>query len=218
MTPGQVAGLLLAAGEGSRLGGPKALLVDPAGDTFLVRSLRALEAGGCEPLYVVVGARADDVAALAPPGTSVVTADDWREGMGASLRAGLAAVESAAAHVAAAVVMLVDTPGVTAEAVRRLVTRAPETLPVALARSAYDGVPGHPVLIGRSHWAGVRASARGDQGARDYLRAHPGDLVECGDVASGEDVDTVEALLRWRRRAEGLQRHGAGVEEGGQGG
>ena len=54
-----------------------------------------------------------------------------------------------------------------------------------LARAAYDGVPGHPVLLGRDHWAGVVGRRRGDRGARDYLAAHDVDLVECGDLATG---------------------------------
>ena len=58
-----------------------------------------------------------------------------------------------------------------------------------LARATYDGTPGHPVLIGRDHWAGVIESATGDQGARSYLGRHEVVLVECGDLASGRDVD-----------------------------
>jgi CTP:molybdopterin cytidylyltransferase MocA len=64
------------------------------------------------------------------------------------------------------------------------------TGPDDLARAAYDGVPGHPVLIGRDHWAGVVETATGDRGARDYLAAHEVRLVECGDLASGVDVDS----------------------------
>jgi CTP:molybdopterin cytidylyltransferase MocA len=51
------------------------------------------------------------------------------------------------------------------------------------------------VLIGREHWAGVRAAARGDAGARDYLRDRPVRLIECGDVGTGLDVDTRAALV-----------------------
>ena len=59
-----------------------------------------------------------------------------------------------------------------------------------LRRAAYDGTPGHPVLIGRDHWAAVATAARGDRGARDYLAAHATALVECGDLATGVDVDS----------------------------
>ena len=50
-------------------------------------------------------------------------------------------------------------------------------------------MPGHPVLLGRDHWAGVAATATGDAGARDYLRGRDVTLVECGDLATGRDVD-----------------------------
>jgi len=60
----------------------------------------------------------------------------------------------------------------------------------ALARAAYHGVPGHPVVIGRDHWRAVLEGVSGDRGARDYLAAHEHQLVECGDLASGRDADT----------------------------
>ena len=63
----------------------------------------------------------------------------------------------------------------------------------ALIRTTYDGRPGHPVLLGREHWAGVRAAAVGDRGARDYLAHHALVEVECGDLATGRDVDEPEA-------------------------
>ena len=76
------------------------------------------------------------------------------------------------------------------------VTTAPanQELRASLRRAAYDGVPGHPVLIGRDHWEQVIASASGDHGARHYFRATPHELVECGDLATGRDVDTPEEL------------------------
>ena len=72
----------------------------------------------------------------------------------------------------------------------RVLAAAEADGPAALARAAYDGVPGHPVVIGRDHWAAVAAEARGDRGARDHLRVTPHLLVECGDLATGRDVDT----------------------------
>lgn len=215
MTSATVAGLLLAAGSGIRIGGPKALLVDEAGTTFLARAISALDDGGCEPLLVVVGAAAALVRAEVPPGVGVVVAAEWQEGMGSSLRRGLLALAQAAPYADGVLVMLVDTPGVSADVVRRVVERAarstpspaPRPLPTAavpaglrsmLARASYDGVPGHPVLLGRDHWSGVVATAQGDRGARDYLRQRSVMLVECADVGSGTDIDTAEALSRWR--------------------
>ena len=67
-----------------------------------------------------------------------------------------------------------------------------------LARATYDSEPGHPVLIGRDHWAGVLEVARGDRGARDYLRDHEVTLLECGDIGSGSDIDTPQSLAHWQ--------------------
>jgi nicotine blue oxidoreductase len=107
--------------------------------------------------------------------------------MASSLRAGLAALAGTPA--AAAVVLLVDMPGVTPLAVRRLVALAD---PGALAMGGYEGQRrGHPVVLGRDHWAGVAASATGDRGARDYLRDHHDivRVVPVGDVADDTDMD-----------------------------
>lgn len=173
------------------MGRPKAL-VELDGEPLVRRALRVLGDGGCTPLVVVLGAAAPDVRAALPDGPHVVEAADWATGMGASLRAGLAALP----EVDAALVHLVDLPGVTAAAVARLV--APPTAPDVLRRAAYGGRPAHPVLLGRAHWAAVHDAAVGDAGARAYLRAHPdAELVECGDVAVPDDVDTPESLARW---------------------
>lgn len=178
-----VVGLLLAAGAGERFGGPKALARDDDGTSWLLRSVQALRP--CAEIVVVLGARAEEAAALLPMSVSRIRADDWAEGMGASLRAGLAALEQTPYD--AALVSLVDLPDVDAAVVARLVASA--TGPDDLARAAYDGVPGHPVLLGRHHWKGVVATATGDRGARDHLAAHDVALVECGDLATGVDVD-----------------------------
>ncbi len=174
----RVAGLVLAAGEGRRFGGPKAPVVID-GERLVDRAVRVLRDGGCDPVYVVLGAWTGDV-----PDSIVVANPEWSEGMGSSLRAGLAALEGV--PVDAAVVTLVDLPGLTAAAVRRLVEADS-----GIVAATYDGVRGHPVRFGREHWAAIAATARGDAGARDYLRARADEisLIEVGDVASGEDLD-----------------------------
>jgi CTP:molybdopterin cytidylyltransferase MocA len=181
---GSVAGLLLAAGAGTRMGQPKALLREADGTPWVARAAGALLAGGCDPVLVVVGAEAPAVRALVPVEATVVPAPDWAEGMGASLRAGLRSLGGSAVAV---VVTLVDLPGVNGDVVARVAARAG---PATLARAAYRGVPGHPVLLGREHWAGVTKVATGDEGARAYLAGRPVALVECADLGSGLDVDT----------------------------
>ena len=60
----------------------------------------------------------------------------------------------------------------------------------ALARAGFEGRPGHPVLLGRDHWAAVAAEAHGDRGAGPYLRAHAALEVDCADLWAGADLDT----------------------------
>ncbi len=194
-------GLVLAAGSGSRLGRPKALVTDAAGETWLARTVAVLGDGGCGQVFVVVGAEAEEVRRHVPSAARAVEALDWSEGMGASLRAGLGSVLEHAPDAPAVVVMLVDTPDVSSDVVRRLLAAGAD--PESLGRSAYDGVLGHPVVIGREHWAGVIGSARGDRGARDYLSAHDVLVVECGDLAGGTDVDTQSGLDEWIARGSG---------------
>jgi CTP:molybdopterin cytidylyltransferase MocA len=182
--PTSVHGLLLAAGEGRRMGMPKALVRDDDGMSWLHRSLTALRDGGCAGVTVVLGAGAAEARLLLEGTVYVVVAADWAEGMGASLRAGLGALPEAAA----ALVSLVDLPDVGPDVVARVL--AATTGPQVLARAAYAGEPGHPVLLGRDHWAGIVETATGDKGARDYLAAHDVTLVECGDLATGADQDS----------------------------
>lgn len=181
----EVAGLVLAAGAGRRYGMPKAL-VAYQGRLLVQRAADTLLAAGCARTLVVLGAQAERVRSEAPDLPATVVNVDWASGMGSSLRAGLAALEAGPAG--AAVVLLVDMPGVGAEAVRRVIARAGVD---ALAMGGYEDRRGHPVLLGRSHWAGVAASAVGDKGARDYLRAHAAEvrLVPVGDVADDRDID-----------------------------
>lgn len=206
---GRVAGILLAAGEGTRLGQPKAL-VELGGHTLAERGVAMLQLAGTTPVILVTGAARAQV-----PGAWTVRNLDWRTGMGSSLRAGLQALDlnggpgdappgpvpedGDIAEVNAAVIALADQPLVSAQAVRRLIAAFEAGAAVAVA--AYDGKPRNPVLIGRQHWETVIAMAVGDAGARPFLRAHPElvTLVECGDTGDPFDIDTPEDLARIRR-------------------
>ena len=183
-----VAGVLLAAGEGSRFGGPKAL-VELDGVRLVDRGIWLLQSGGASPLVVVTGAAPVSL----PPGVISVFNPDWASGMGSSLAAGLGAVPDGSA---AAVIALVDQPLVGPAAVDRLIAAFEGGARVAVA--AYDGQPRNPVLIAREYWAEVAGLAAGDVGARPFLRAHPDlvTLVECGDTGRPDDVDTPDDLAR----------------------
>ncbi|MER7189540.1 nucleotidyltransferase family protein [Streptomyces flaveolus] len=189
----QVAGLLLAAGGGRRLGGrPKALL-EHRGHLLVEHAVEVLRAAGCARVHVVLGARAEEVRSRAAlEGCVLVDNPEWERGMGTSLRAGLASLSGTGAR--AALVSLVDQPGIGAEAMARV--RAGYRDATSLVSAAYTGRRGHPVLLGAAHWAGVGATATGDRGARAYLREHEAEiaLVECGDVALPYDIDTLADL------------------------
>jgi len=201
--PPTVAGVLLAAGSGSRLGRPKALVV-VGGQSMARRGITLLRDGGTDPVIVVTGATGSDagvagsdagVAGQAGRARGVISVHnpDWSAGMGSSLAVGLGAVPD---ECAAAVVALADQPLVGPEAVRRLLAAHAAGASVAVA--CYDGRPRNPVLIGREHWPEVIALASGDVGARPFLRAHS-DLVtevECGDTGRPDDVDSPDDLAR----------------------
>lgn len=203
----RVAGIVLAAGAGRRMGQPKALLTRPDGRSFVEAACEALLDAGCDPVLAVLGAEAEAARERLEAGrggrrrgriTAVIN-PDWAEGLATSLRSGLAHL-SETSTASAAVIHLVDLPDVGPDVIERIVARgavAATDLPAALARASYDGVPGHPVLLGRDHWDGVIASTAGDAGARRYLRAHRPRLVDVTDLASGRDLDTREDLARF---------------------
>jgi len=180
-----VAAVVLAAGGGRRYGMPKAL-VEYEGSLLVERAVRTARAV-CDPVLVVLGARAVDVWRQADlAGATVLANKDWETGMASSLRTGLDGLRGWPGRVDAALVLLVDMPGMTPEALRLLAGHA---APHALAVATYDGVRGHPVLLGREHWAAVAETSTGDEGARRYLAAHDVAEVDCTGVADPTDLD-----------------------------
>lgn len=192
-----VAGVLLAAGEGSRLGQPKALIV-LGGQSLARRGIGLLRDGGADPVIVVTGAAGAGELGAGRDQDAVsqvisVQNPDWRTGMGSSLRVGLAAVPGGCT---AAVLALADQPLVGAGAVRRLIDAHAGGAGIAVA--CYGGQPRNPVLISREYWPEVAALAAGDVGARPFLRRRR-DLVtevECGDTGRPDDIDTPGDLAR----------------------
>lgn len=175
------AGLVLAAGAGTRYGQPKAPVV-VNGERLVDHAVQCLREAGCDPVIVVLGAWVGDV-----PDAVVVINELWADGMGSSLRAGLDALEATAAE--AVVVTLVDLPGLTSQAVARIVSADGD-----IVVATYRTERGHPVRFARRHWPAVRGAASGDAGARSFLSGR-NDIVfvDVSDVASGEDLDTAAA-------------------------
>ena len=191
-----IAAVVLAAGSGSRFGSSAKQLAELDGIPLLEHALRAVEAvPAIERIVVVLGARAEEIRAgvdfgLAEP----VVCEDWADGQAASLRCGIAAVAGAEA----AILTLGDMPRITPQVIARFADLAAEHGAQARARAVYDGVPGHPVVLGRAYFAQV-AELRGDVGARALLKAIGAHPIECSHLCSAADVDTPEALERLRR-------------------
>lgn len=176
--PPRSVGVLLAAGAGLRYGKPKVLV-----EGWLDAALGALRDGGCAEIVLVLGAA--EVAA--PPGVTAVTASDWRDGLSASVRAGLAEADRMGADYA--VLHVVDTPDVGAAVVARVLSEALASSG-GLARASFGGRPGHPVVLARRHWPAVVAVLSGDRGAGEYLRGRDDvEMVDCSDLANGRDID-----------------------------
>jgi len=180
-----IGGLVLAAGAGRRFGGPKQL-AELSGRPLVEHALAAL--AGLDRVAVVLGAHADDVRAGADLGAAeVVVCADWAEGIGASLRAGLAALAGAGE----VVIVLADQPFVSAAAVERV-----RSTPGAAARAVYVGEPSHPVVV-RRPLLDRAGELRGDAGFRAFLDGAA--EVECSDLADPRDIDTRHDLEVVRR-------------------
>lgn len=191
-----ISGIVLAAGESTRLGRPKQLL-DLDGKPLLQHVVDAVGAVGLDEVVIVLGHEAESVrAALAlGPAARTVVNPLYRSGQASSLVAGLDAVDPRAE---AAVIVLGDQPRMSAEIVRRVVAEWRRS-DAPVVRSFYGGVPGHPVVVGRAQWPVLRA-ARGDAGARAVLEAAsvPVNELDLGEEPL-DDVDTWEQYERLRR-------------------
>jgi molybdenum cofactor cytidylyltransferase len=191
-----IAGVVLAAGSGSRFGAGAKQLAELDGLPLLEHALRAVEAvPAIERIVVVLGARADEIRAGVDFGRAeVAVCEDWARGQAASLRCGIEAVADAEA----AVLTLGDMPRITPQVIARFADLAVRHGAQARARAVYDGMPGHPVVLGREYFSQI-AALRGDVGARTVLKAIGAHAIECSQLCSAADVDTPEALEQLRR-------------------
>ena len=178
-----IAGVVLAAGAGTRFGGRKQVAsVD--GRPLLAHAVDALRSAPVGDRVVVLGAYADEIAGEVDlEGVRTVVCASYEEGQSASLRCALDAVPDASALL----VLLGDQPWVSARAAAAVIAaRRPGADAV---RATYAGTPGHPVLLEQSLFPALR-DLRGDVGARDVLRdANVVDLP-CDGLGDPRDVDT----------------------------
>jgi CTP:molybdopterin cytidylyltransferase MocA len=183
-----ITGIVLAAGAGTRFGMPKALARTAAGKPWVAIASELLLSAGCDRVVIVLGAAAEQARALVPTDerVSIAVAEHWAIGMSESIRVGILAASGAAA-----LVSLVDLPDLPLAVALRVVGTGAgiEAAQQSLRHATFGGRPGHPVLIGNSHWAPLVATLHGDHGAREYLRAHGATGVECSDLFDGHDVD-----------------------------
>jgi molybdenum cofactor cytidylyltransferase len=180
------AGLILAAGAGTRFGSTKQL-AQLRGRPLLEHAIEAMLGTALERVVVVLGHEASLIHSRVDFGrAAVVVADDWATGQAASLRRGISAVEDADA----VVITLGDQPFITSEVITASLAQLPGYDAV---RAIYDGRPGHPVVFGRPVMAAVGA-IRGDVGAREILANFRVNRWEASHLASAVDVDTPEEL------------------------
>ena len=180
----RVVGAVLAAGSGSRMGAPKAeLRVD--GVRLVDRAVTVLRDAGCRDIVAIVRP------GVAVPGARVVVNADPERGMRSSLALAVAAVDR---DLDALAVLLVDTPGVGAAAVRSVLAG---WTPGRVVVATYGGRRGHPTVMSAQLWRDALAMAAADEGARTFL-ASRSDLVDEVPVdGDPTDLDTPNDLAQW---------------------
>lgn len=182
-----IGGLILAAGKGSRFGGPKQL-AHLHGRPLLEHAVRAMTASPVGRVVVVLGSGADDVIAQVDlHGAEPVVCERWEEGQSASLAFGLGELSECEAIV----VTLGDLPNLSTNAIRRVIAARSDG--VEAVRATYAGEPGHPVLLERELFERLR-DVSGDHGARNLLLSVSQREVPCDDLGGGEDIDTPAQL------------------------
>jgi molybdenum cofactor cytidylyltransferase len=195
-----VVGILLAAGESSRMKRPKALL--PWGDagTLLEYQVEQMKEAGCEAVLVVSGATSEVGSIAEGLGAVIVDNPNWREGRASSMRAGAAAAPPETEIV---VVVSADQPA-PAAVIRRLLDCMKEN-PAVIYVPAYDGRRGHPVVLPGKYLAELREVKEETEGLRDLIDAYPPVEVEIDEPLVTADINTPDDYVRWHEQAFGTK-------------
>lgn len=191
-TPRKIAALVLAAGQGRRMGGPNKLLSTVDGRPLVRIAAEAACTSKAVSVTVVTGHRREDVAlALRGLDLAFVHNPDYEDGLSTSLRAGL---QSLPAAIDGAIVLLADMPAIDAATVDRLIAAFNPDQGALLVVPTYAGKRGNPVLWSSRYFPALMA-VQGDTGGRHLIGENPEAVIE---VEIGEtvalDIDTPEAL------------------------
>lgn len=187
-----IAAVILAAGESARLGRPKQLLPF-RGRTLLRHVVECATDGGCDPVLVVLGSRADELLGeLAGTAAHRVVNEAWRQGIGSSVRTGVAAVRQRWPETSAVLLLTCDQPLITPELVQRIGERF-DRADARIVACEYAGTIGVPALFERSLFPEL-LTLSGTTGAKPVLEAHPTDLVRLSWPDGGKDIDRPEDL------------------------
>jgi len=193
----RIAAVVLAAGAGRRIGGPKALLA-LEGSSFLQRSVALVSRPGVEAVYVVLGHEAERVGREAGPldPARIVVNPRYESGMLSSLLVGLEAAEAGGAE--AVLIHPVDHPRVALATVDAVLASLRSGARIAVP--SWSNRRGHPAGFARETWPALHA-APADRGAREVLALHP-EWIEhvpgdAGCVAGVNTPDDYERIVRW---------------------
>jgi molybdenum cofactor cytidylyltransferase len=192
-----ITGLILAAGESSRMGSDKALLAY-GGRTFLETVILSLRSAGIEKIAVVLGHHAEEIQrAVNLAGVEVIFNRDYRRGQTSSLRAGLAALAEQSPE--AVILCLVDHPAVPAEVIRKLRDRFEQSGPPIVVPTC-QGQRGHPVVINRALFPEFLALGP-DEAANTVVRKYHDatQFVEVEDRGILLDVDNPDTYRSLER-------------------
>ncbi len=196
-----IAALVLAAGRSSRMGGPNKLLAEIGRRPLARIAVEQALASRARPVIVVTGHQREGVeAALAGLPVRFVHNKDFADGLGTSLRAGIAALP---ANVDGAIVCLGDMPQVDATMIDRLIGAIDPGKGALIAVPSHDGKRGNPVVWSRRFFPELMA-VEGDVGARHLIGRYSEAVVEVpvSGTAALTDIDTPEALAAVRAELE----------------
>jgi molybdenum cofactor cytidylyltransferase len=192
MPESSCAAVILAAGASTRLGEPKQLVAID-GEPLLLRTVSAAREAGCDPIVVVLGFETERMrAVLGDVPVAIVENEDWRAGMGSSLRCGVEGLSRLDPSPSDALLLVCDQTALNAEVLRELRrVHARGARPITASR--YSGRTGVPAIFSARYFPEL-LQVPGDRGARGILERYPGEVTLLEFEDGVKDLDTPEQL------------------------